>query len=61
MRNIPTVHPIFVDQLNTYDVITSQYVVFTKEAFEAFVAAKTEPKEADLDGRYSQARSRRDS
>ena len=34
MRNIPTVHPIFVDQLNTYDVITSQYVVFTKEAFE---------------------------
>ena len=46
VRNIPTVHPIFVDQLNTYDVITSQYVVFTKEAFEAFVAAKTEPKEA---------------
>ena len=39
VRNIPTVHPIFVDQLNTYDVIT-------KEAFEAFVAAKTEPKEA---------------
>lgn len=46
VRNIPTVHPIFVDQLNTYDVITAQYVVFTKEAFETFVAAKTEPKEA---------------
>ena len=46
VRNIPTVHPIFVDQLNTYDVITAQYVVFTKEAFEAFVAAKPEPKEA---------------
>ena len=46
VRNIPTVHPIFVDQLNTYDVITAQYVVFTKEAFGAFVAAKTEPKEA---------------
>ena len=46
VRNIPTVHPIFVDQLNTYDVITAQYVVFTKEAFEAFVVAKTEPKEA---------------
>ena len=43
VRNIPTVHPIFVDQLNTYDVITSQYVVFTKEAFDAFVAAKAEP------------------
>ena len=46
VRNIPTVHPIFVDQLNTYDVVTAQYVVFFKEAFEAFVAAKTEPKEA---------------
>ena len=41
VRNIPTVHPIFVDQLNTYDVVTAQYVVFTKEALEAFVAAKT--------------------
>ena len=41
VRNIPT-----VDQLNTYDVVTAQYVVFSKEAFEAFVAAKTEPKEA---------------
>ena len=46
VRNIPTVHPIFVDQLNTYDVVAAQYVVFSKEAFEAFVAAKTEPKEA---------------
>ncbi|OZG61674.1 50S ribosomal protein L4 [Bifidobacterium myosotis] len=46
VRNLPNVHPIFVDQLNTYDVVTAQYVVFTKEALEAFVAAKTEPKEA---------------
>ena len=43
VRNIPTVHVIFDDQLNTYDVITAQYVVFSKEGFEAFVAAKTEP------------------
>lgn len=43
LRNIPTVHVIFADQLNTYDVITAQYVVFSKEGFEAFVAAKTEP------------------
>lgn len=42
VRNIPTVHPIFVDQLNTYDVVTAQYVVFTKEALEAFVDAKSE-------------------
>ena len=41
VRNLPYVHPIFVDQLNTYDVVTSQYVVFTKEALDAFVAAKT--------------------
>ncbi|WP_019261569.1 50S ribosomal protein L4 [Gardnerella vaginalis] len=43
VRNIPTVHVIFADQLNTYDVITAQYVVFSKEGLEAFVAAKTEP------------------
>lgn len=43
VRNIPTVHVLFADQLNTYDVVTAQYVVFTKEGFEAFVAAKTEP------------------
>lgn len=43
VRNIPTVHVLFADQLNTYDVVTAQYVVFTKGAFEAFVQAKTEP------------------
>ena len=41
VRNIPTVHPIFADQLNTYDVVTAKYVVFSKEGFDAFVAAKT--------------------
>ncbi|MBW3093253.1 50S ribosomal protein L4 [Bifidobacterium sp. 82T10] len=43
VRNIPTVHPIFADQLNTYDVVTAQYVVFTKEGLDAFLAGKTEP------------------
>ncbi|MDF7663440.1 50S ribosomal protein L4 [Bifidobacterium sp. ESL0763] len=46
VRNIPTVHVLFADQLNTYDVVTAQYVVFSKDGFDAFVAAKTEPKEA---------------
>ena len=48
VRNIPTVHPIFADQLNTYDVVTAKYLVFSKEGFDAFVAAKTKsaPKEA---------------
>lgn len=44
VRNIPTVHPIFADQLNTYDVVTAQYVVFSKEGFDAFLEAKCEPK-----------------
>lgn len=40
VRNLPYVHPIFADQLNTYDVITAQYIVFTKEGYEAFLEAK---------------------
>ena len=43
VHNIPTVHVLFADQLNTYDVVTAQYVVFSREGFDAFVAAKTEP------------------
>lgn len=43
VRNIPTVHVIFADQLNTYDVITAQHVVFSREGFEAFLEAKSEP------------------
>jgi large subunit ribosomal protein L4 len=32
------VHVLFVDQLNTYDVLISDDVVFTKAAFDSFVA-----------------------
>ncbi|MFD0705513.1 50S ribosomal protein L4 [Alloscardovia venturai] len=46
VRNLTYVHVLFVDQLNTYDVVTAEDVVFTKEALEAFVAAKTAVKEA---------------
>lgn len=42
VRNIPTVHVIFADQLNTYDVVTAQDVVFSKEGFEAFLENKKE-------------------
>ena len=38
LRNVPSVHVMFVDQLNTYDVLVSDDIVFTKGAFEAFVA-----------------------
>ncbi|MDT0308583.1 50S ribosomal protein L4 [Streptomyces sp. DSM 44917] len=37
-RNLPQVHIIDPGQLNTYDVIDSDDVVFTKAAFDRFVA-----------------------
>jgi large subunit ribosomal protein L4 len=41
LRNVPDVHLLAVDQLNTYDVLLSDDVVFTKSAYDAFVAART--------------------
>ena len=38
LRNLPEVHILFVDQLNTYDVMISDDVIFTKAAFDRFVA-----------------------
>ena len=38
LRNEPSVHLLSVDQLNTYDVLVSDDVVFTKGAFDALVA-----------------------
>ncbi|TDE88475.1 50S ribosomal protein L4 [Occultella glacieicola] len=38
LRNVPSVHLIYPDQLNTYDVLVSDDVVFTSGAYEAFVA-----------------------
>ena len=38
LRNVAEVHLIAVDQLNTYDVLLSDDVVFTKGAYDAFVA-----------------------
>ena len=38
LRNVDTVHVLSVDQLNTYDVLLSDDVVFTKGAYDAFVA-----------------------
>jgi len=36
LRNVDTVHMLSVDQLNTYDVLVSDDVVFLKGAYEAF-------------------------
>ncbi len=38
LRNIDRVHAIVPDQLNSYDVLCSDDVVFTQAAFETFVA-----------------------
>ncbi|MEU7182826.1 50S ribosomal protein L4 [Streptomyces celluloflavus] len=46
-RNLPQVHLLEPGQLNTYDVLISDDVVFTKGAFESFVAG---PKAAELEG-----------
>ena len=37
VRNIESVHSLYVDQLNTYDVLVADDVVFTKAAFDALV------------------------
>lgn len=37
-RNLPNVHVLDAGQLNTYDVLVSDDVVFTQPAFERFVA-----------------------
>jgi len=39
LRNAPEAHIVAVDQLNTYDVIASDDVVFTRGAFDAFVGS----------------------
>jgi len=38
LRNVPSVHLLHPDQLNTYDVLVSDDVVFTSDALETFVA-----------------------
>jgi large subunit ribosomal protein L4 len=37
LRNVDTIHLLAADQLNTYDVLVSDDVVFTKGAYDAFV------------------------
>ncbi|HZR51398.1 MAG TPA: 50S ribosomal protein L4 [Streptosporangiaceae bacterium] len=38
LKNVPSVHVLTEDQLNTYDVLASDHVVFTEQALEAFVS-----------------------
>ncbi|MFA7512244.1 MAG: 50S ribosomal protein L4, partial [Mycolicibacterium vanbaalenii] len=45
VRNLPGVHVISPDQLNTYDVLKADDVVFSVEALNAYIAANTKTEE----------------
>jgi len=44
LRNVPDVHVLYVDQLNTYDVLVSDQVLFTSAALDAFLAGPVKGK-----------------
>ena len=44
LRNVPEVHVLWVDQLNTYDVLDADDIVFTQAALESFLGTKEETK-----------------
>jgi large subunit ribosomal protein L4 len=54
LRNIQAVHLIAPDQLNTYDVLVSDDVVFTSAALETFVAGPQKGKSASATARSSE-------
>ncbi|MBT2501961.1 50S ribosomal protein L4 [Curtobacterium sp. ISL-83] len=41
IRNLPNVHALSYGQLNAYDVLKSDAIVFSKSALDAFIASKT--------------------
>ena len=41
LRNAPSVHLIATDQLNTYDVLNSDHLVFTQAAYDAFTGSES--------------------
>jgi large subunit ribosomal protein L4 len=54
LRNAPEVHIVAVDQLNTYDVLLSDDVVFSKAAFDTFVAGAPQGKSVKAVGTESE-------
>jgi large subunit ribosomal protein L4 len=47
LRNAPEVHIVAVDQLNTYDVLAADDVVFTQGAYDAFVGGDSASAEVE--------------
>ncbi|RJQ69492.1 50S ribosomal protein L4 [Pseudonocardiaceae bacterium YIM PH 21723] len=54
LRNLANVHVIAPDQLNTYDVLVNDDIVFTKDAYELFVAGPAKGKQAKAVARSSE-------
>ena len=44
LRNVPEVHVLWADQLNTYDVLDADDIVFTQAALESILGTKEETK-----------------
>jgi len=47
VRNLDHVHVLVADQLNTYDVLCAEDIVFTQDAFEAFVTGPARAADRD--------------
>ncbi len=47
VRNVPSVHVLTYDQLNAYDVLVSDDIVFSQAALEAFIASKSKKEEVN--------------
>ena len=41
VRNLPGVHTVAPDQLNTYDVLHADDVIFSVEALNAYIASQS--------------------
>jgi large subunit ribosomal protein L4 len=55
LRNVATVHALAVDQLNAYDVLVNDEIVFTSAALDAFVAGPVGGKSAKAVATESEA------
>jgi large subunit ribosomal protein L4 len=54
LRNVPSVHLLDPGQLNTYDVLVNDDVVFTQAAYDAFVAGGPKGKSVKATARSSE-------
>jgi large subunit ribosomal protein L4 len=54
VRNLPDVHALVPDQLNTYDVLCADDVVFTRGALEAFIAGPARGRDVTAVGTASE-------